>query len=76
MDDFGYNQGWRNEKGLRMMADVNDDGKADIVAFGNNGVSVAISNGSDFEKAQADGLMIWVMIRDGEMIHTLIEHPM
>jgi V8-like Glu-specific endopeptidase len=51
VDDFGYNQGWRNEKGLRMMADVNDDGKADIVAFGNNGVSVAISNGSDFENS-------------------------
>ena len=51
VDDFGYNQGWRNEKGLRMMSDVNDDGKADIVAFGNNGVSIAISNGSDFENS-------------------------
>ena len=52
VQDFGYNQGWRNDKGLRMMADVNGDGKADIVGFGNNGVSVALSNGNSFVNAQ------------------------
>jgi hypothetical protein len=48
VNDFGYNQGWRNNKGLRYMSDVNGDGKADIVGFGNNGVSVAYSNGNSF----------------------------
>ena len=50
--DFGYDQGWRLDKGIRVLADVNGDNKADIVAFGNNGVSVALSNGSDFNNAQ------------------------
>ncbi len=52
MNDFGYNQGWRNNKGLRYMSDVNGDGKADIVGFGNNGVSVALSNGTSFMNAR------------------------
>ena len=46
--DFGYNAGgWRVERHLRIMADVNGDGRADIVAFGDAGVYVAL--------AQADG---------------------
>ncbi len=52
VDDFGYKQGWRNDRGLRMMADVNGDKKADIVAFGNNGISVALSSGNSFINAQ------------------------
>ena len=51
VNDFGYNQGWRNDKGLRFMSDVNGDGKADIVGFGNNGVSVALSDGNSFINA-------------------------
>jgi len=51
VNNFGYNQGWRNDKGLRMMSDVNGDGKADIVGFGNNGVYVGLSNGSGFGNA-------------------------
>ncbi len=51
VNDFGYNQGWRNNKGLRFMSDVNGDGKSDIVGFGNNGVSVALSNGNSFVNA-------------------------
>ncbi|MEU0883187.1 VCBS repeat-containing protein [Lentzea sp. NPDC005914] len=44
---FGYDQGWRTEKHLRVLADVTRDGKADIVGFGEDGVytSVALGGG-------------------------------
>jgi hypothetical protein len=46
--DFGYEAGgWRVEQHPRFMADTTGDGRADIVAFGNDGVYVA--------RAQADG---------------------
>ena len=45
---FGYNQGWRVENHPRLMADVNGDGKQDIVAFGNDGVLLALSTGTGF----------------------------
>ena len=51
VNNFGYNQGWRNDKSLRYMSDVNNDGKADIVGFGNNGVYVGLSTGSSFGNA-------------------------
>ncbi len=41
--EFSYNTGgWRVEKHPRKMADVNGDGKADIVAFGTDEVFVAL----------------------------------
>ncbi|BCE00067.1 FG-GAP-like repeat-containing protein [Marinicellulosiphila megalodicopiae] len=44
---FGYNAGgWRVENHPRMMADVNGDGKADVVGFANAGVNVSLSNGN------------------------------
>jgi hypothetical protein len=44
--DFGYEAGgWRVEKHPRFLADVTGDGRADIVAFGDAGVYVALSNG-------------------------------
>ncbi len=44
--DFGYIAGgWRVEKHIRVLADVNGDGFADIVAFGDAGVYVVLSNG-------------------------------
>jgi|SRR5262245_25809420 len=44
---FGYDQGWRVDKHVRLLADVNGDGKKDIVGFGDDGVylSLATSNG-------------------------------
>lgn len=46
---YGYNAGgWRVENHPRMMADVNGDGKADIVGFGNAGAYVSLSTGSGF----------------------------
>jgi hypothetical protein len=46
--DFGYNQGWRVGQHVRTLADVNGDGRADLVGFGTNGVRVALSTGSGF----------------------------
>lgn len=45
---FAYNTGWRVDLHPRMMADVNNDGRADIVGFGNDGVYVATSTGTSF----------------------------
>jgi hypothetical protein len=42
---FNLNQGWQVAQNPRLLADVNGDGKADIVGFGNDGVWVALSNG-------------------------------
>jgi hypothetical protein len=44
VSNFGYNAGgWRVDRHPRILADVNGDGKADIVGFGNGGVWVATS---------------------------------
>lgn len=45
---FGYNRGWRVGMHPRFMADVNGDGKDDVIGFGNAGVSVATSTGTSF----------------------------
>jgi uncharacterized protein (DUF2141 family) len=47
--DFGYNDNWGVEKHVRAMGDVNGDGKADVVAFGDNSVYVSLSTGSGFQ---------------------------
>ncbi|WP_031273483.1 VCBS repeat-containing protein [Kocuria atrinae] len=39
--DFGYDQGWREGEHPRQLADVNDDGRADVVGFGIAGTTVA-----------------------------------
>jgi len=46
LKDFAYGAGgWRVEKHPRFLADVNGDGRLDIVGFGDAGVYIAISNG-------------------------------
>ncbi|WPB75461.1 FG-GAP-like repeat-containing protein [Archangium violaceum] len=50
--DFGYDKTWRVEQHPRTLADVNGDGRADVVGFGHWGVSVALSTGSQFTSAQ------------------------
>ncbi|NUT00148.1 MAG: hypothetical protein HOP96_04145 [Sphingomonas sp.] len=47
---FGYSAGgWTSDDRYpRIMADVNGDGRSDIVGFGNDGVFVALSNGNSF----------------------------
>jgi len=63
--DFGTSQGWiNNDSFSRLAADVNGDGKADLIGFTNDGVLVAFGNGdgtfqpvrddaADFGRAQA-----------------------
>jgi hypothetical protein len=47
--DYSYNaQGWRVEKHPRLLGDVNNDGRDDIVGFGNDRVLVALSTGTSF----------------------------
>merc|ERR1712154_521491 len=54
--NFGYNAvlagGWRVDKHPRFLADVNGDGKADIVGFGYAGIYVSLSTGSSFLPAK------------------------
>lgn len=46
LQDLGYVAGgWRVDRHPRFLADVNGDGRADIVGFGDAGVYVALSNG-------------------------------
>jgi hypothetical protein len=46
VSDFGYVAGgWRVDKHPRFLADLTGDGKADIVGFGDGGVSVSLNNG-------------------------------
>lgn len=47
-DQFGNNTGWSRQDDVRRLADVNGDGLADIVAFGNDGVRVLLSDGNGF----------------------------
>ena len=52
LDSFGLSAssgGWSNQDVYpRTLADMNGDGKADVVGFGSKGVYVALSNGSSF----------------------------
>lgn len=49
---FGYGQGWGVKMQPRYVTDVNDDGRPDVVGFGNNGVSVSLNTGSGFAAAK------------------------
>jgi hypothetical protein len=48
---FGYQQSWRVEKHVRATADINGDGRDDIVGFGDDGVWTALSTGGGFAPA-------------------------
>lgn len=44
--DFGFDQAWRVDKHVRVLADITGDGRADIVGFGDNGVHTAVADGT------------------------------
>lgn len=49
IENFGFDAGgWRVDQHPRMLADVNGDGRMDVIGFGNLGVYRAISTGSSF----------------------------
>ena len=50
--EFGFNQGWTPAKHIRTLADLNGDGRQDIVGFGEYGVWTALSTGNGFAPAQ------------------------
>lgn len=55
IEDYGYNRdagAWLIEKHPRGVADVNGDGRADVVGFDDIGVAVALSTGTSFDKSQ------------------------
>ena len=45
VDNFGYDQAWRVEEHPRFVVDLNGNGKADIIGFGNDGVWTAMNKG-------------------------------
>ncbi|KAF8653555.1 hypothetical protein AX16_003892 [Volvariella volvacea WC 439] len=44
INNFGYNQGWRVEKHVRLLGDVTGDGYPDIIGFGENATYLSINN--------------------------------
>ena len=51
ISDFCEGQGWKVGEHPRFMQDMNEDGMADIVGFGEDGVWVSLSTGSSFSPA-------------------------
>lgn len=55
-NQFGYNEGWRTDRHIRLVTDVNGDGKADVVGFSDTGTSFAVqlgeANGYRYSQAQ------------------------
>lgn len=49
--DLGYNQGWRTETHPRFMADLNADGRQDVVGFGQDGVWVSLATATGLSPA-------------------------
>ncbi len=52
ISDYSYAAGWRVDKNPRILADVNGDGKDDIVGFANTSTVVSLSTGTSFKTAE------------------------
>jgi len=57
--------GWRVERNPRLVADLNADGKGDILAFGSDGVFEALSNGTGGSRLPYLDWQIWATAKDG-----------
>lgn len=73
--DFGYDQGWRKGQHPRMVADVNGDGKDDIIGFGDQGVMVALSESSPTGPVLFSESAFWAMDFGSEKGWTVENHP-
>jgi hypothetical protein len=51
LHDLGLNQGWNRENSVRLIADLNNDARTDIVAFGESFTSTYISDGFGFAQS-------------------------
>ena len=47
LDNFTYNDDWTVDNDIRIMSDINGDGRADIIAIGDAGVYTALASESD-----------------------------
>ena len=57
---FGFHEGdWRTGRHPRMMADVNNDGRADIIGFGDTGAQVSLSTSTGDEAGFADPHLVF-----------------
>jgi hypothetical protein len=52
LDDLGHGHGWQVERNPRTLVDVNGDGRADILGFGDRGVLVALAAGDRFTRPE------------------------
>jgi hypothetical protein len=48
VQDFGYNNGWRNNQHVRLVGDTTGNGYSDIIGFGFSGVLVSRNDGDSF----------------------------
>ena len=44
INDMCFSAGWCTEKHLRFLGDLSENGRVDLIGFGDNGVSVALNN--------------------------------
>lgn len=47
--NYCYKQGWRTSHHIRQLADINGDGRPDIIGFGSYAIYVALNTGNSFE---------------------------
>src|ERR1043166_4852212 len=45
LDNFSFNQGWRIDQHVRLVRDLNGDGLADVIGYGNGNVYTSLNQG-------------------------------
>ena len=69
LNDFGHVQGWQHQDKMpRLIGDINDDGKDDIVAFGTNYTSATLSTTPSFGTTSSFGA-VTAIVNDFDLSH-------